>query len=187
MLLCLGYFLGFLGLYTPFFYVQDFALYHQLPISIVFYLLPIINAASTLGRLLPNFLADKIGCLNMIIPCVTISGILVLIWLACTTLGSLVVFCILFGFFSGAFVSLPPAVIASISKDPKKIGVRVGQSFSMVSVALLAGPPISGAIMSGENGRFTGTAIFAGIVVLFGGFTLIVARLLWSRSLYVKV
>lgn len=52
----LGFFCGFWGLYTPFFYVQDFALYYGMPDDFAFYTLPIINAASTMGRILPSML-----------------------------------------------------------------------------------------------------------------------------------
>lgn len=121
------------------------------------------------------------------IPCVSISGILILLWLLCTTSPSLVTFCVLFGFVSGAFVSLPPAVIASISKDPRKIGIRVGQSFSIVSLAALMGTPISGALQVRERGGFWGMAVFAGTVVLSGGVILSCARVMWSRKVLVKV
>jgi hypothetical protein len=43
---------------------------------LAFYLLPILNAASTLGRIAPNCLADFIGPLNVMIPVTLASGIL---------------------------------------------------------------------------------------------------------------
>lgn len=79
-LVTFGLFLGFWGLYSPFFYAESFALYHHLGSTLSFYTLPIMNAASTLGRILPSesprshydqtdriidFYADKIGCLNV--------------------------------------------------------------------------------------------------------------------------
>lgn len=88
---------------------------------------------------------------------------------------------------SGAFVSLPPAVVASISKDPRKIGIRVGQSFSIVAFAALMGTPISGALQTADNGGFTKMATFAGVVVLSGGIILAAARLVWSRKIWLKV
>lgn len=123
----------------------------------------------------------------MMIPCVMTSGILILVWLACISTGSLVVFCLLFGFFSGAFVSLPPAVIASISSEPRKIGIRVGQSFTLISIGALIGTPISGALQVEDHGNYIFMAIFAGVIVLSGGALLTAARALWSRRIMVKV
>lgn len=185
LLLCLGFFLGFAGLYTPFYYVQDFALYHGISDSIAIYLLPILNAASTFGRILPNLLADVFGCLNVVIPCVSISGVMILAWIGCTHLSTVIVFVILFGFFSGAFVSMPPPTVAAITKDPKKIGVRVGQSFTIVSLAALVGPPISGALL-GRN-DFVKPSIFAGVIVISGGITLTLAKFAYSRNWRTKI
>jgi len=62
--------LGFMGLYIPFFYIQLYALERTtMSADRAFYLLPILNAASLFGRIIPNFLADKTGPLNMLIPC----------------------------------------------------------------------------------------------------------------------
>lgn len=121
------------------------------------------------------------------IPCATFSGILIIIWQRCTSIGALIVFCILFGFCSGAFVSLPPAVVAAISRDPRKIGIRVGQSFTIVSFGALTGPSISGAIQQQQNGAFSGMAFFAGFIVLSGGIVLFVTRIIWSRKVLLKV
>lgn len=49
-----GLFCGFWGLYTPFFYLESFALYHGIGSNVAFYTLPIVNASSTFGRILPS-------------------------------------------------------------------------------------------------------------------------------------
>ena len=38
----------------------------------------------------------------------------------------IVVFCLLFGFFSGAFVSLGPAVVSALTPDPRLFAARLG-------------------------------------------------------------
>lgn len=69
MLSILGCFLGYGGCQVSFFYI---AYYGQangwLAGNLSLYLLPIVNAASIFGRVLPNVLADKIGPVNVIIP-----------------------------------------------------------------------------------------------------------------------
>ena len=41
----------------------------------------------------------------------------------------IIVFSILYGFFSGTFVSLPPATVAALSPDFSEVGTRMGMSF----------------------------------------------------------
>lgn len=49
-------FLGFLGLYIPFFYVQLYSIEHAIvDTSLVFYLVPLLNAGSLFGRVVSNF------------------------------------------------------------------------------------------------------------------------------------
>jgi hypothetical protein len=55
-----------------------------------------------LGRTLPNFLADIYGPFNLVTPFCAIAGILIFAMLGAKSVGGLVVFCILYGFFSGA-------------------------------------------------------------------------------------
>ena len=52
---------------APFFYVQSYVLaYDIMSDSMSFYLLTILNACSTFGRLFPNILADYLGPLNVL-------------------------------------------------------------------------------------------------------------------------
>ena len=47
-------------LWSPFFFIGDFAIYRGFPTDLSFYMLPIMNASSMLGRLV-LFTADKVG------------------------------------------------------------------------------------------------------------------------------
>lgn len=59
-----GMFVGFIGLYQPFFYIQEFAIEKHITNSnLGFYILPIMNAASAFGRVIPGILSDKGECL----------------------------------------------------------------------------------------------------------------------------
>lgn len=58
-------------------------------------------------------------------------GIIILaLWLPATANAGIITFTALFGFGSGAFVSLSPSVIAQIS-DVRQIGVRTGSFFAV--------------------------------------------------------
>jgi MFS family permease len=177
-LFTIGEFLGFMGLYIPFFYISSFALLKtNASPELTFYFVPILNAASVFGRILPNFLADKTGPLNMLIPCSLISAILALCWIAIDDVAGLTVFAVLYGFFSGTFVSLPPSAVASLSPDLKQVGTRMGMSFSFAGLGLLIGNPIAGTIINLETGDFVKAQIFCGVVVAAAAVVMMFARI----------
>src|SRR5438046_93695 len=76
-LFMVGGFIGFMGLYPPFFYVQLYSLETGITgTALSFYLLSILNATSVFGRILPNMLADRWGPLNVIVPCAFLTGMM---------------------------------------------------------------------------------------------------------------
>lgn len=80
--------LGFIGLYVMFFYLSYFGLATgTADSSMAFYIVPILNAASMFGRTLPNWLSDKTGPLNVLVPGALICGLLVLCMQAVHNLG----------------------------------------------------------------------------------------------------
>ena len=69
MFFVFGCLIGFIGLYVGFFYTSYYGQATGITdASLSFYLVPILNAGSVLGRTLPNWLSDKIGPLNVIAP-----------------------------------------------------------------------------------------------------------------------
>lgn len=88
-----------------------------------------------------------------------------------------IVFAVLFGFFSGAYVSLFPAQMSQISKV-EQIGVRVGVAFACVSFAGLVSEPIAGAIVDANKGAYWGMNLFAGLVLVAGGMIFVWARMI---------
>lgn len=176
-LFCIGMFFGFIGFYGPVYYIQPYAIQKGITTDagLGFYLLPILNAASIPGRIVPNHLADFTGPLNVLIPCSFMTGILALIWIGVKNLGGTIVFAIFYGFFSGGFVSMPPVAIVTLTKDMRKIGTRMGQCFFISAFGLLIGTPVSGAILS-NTGSWLGVQLFSGVAIFITG-----CLLLWSR------
>ncbi|PKK41920.1 hypothetical protein CI102_14505 [Trichoderma harzianum] len=159
-LFCLAMFFGFLGFYNFLSFVQPWAFDQGIASeNLSFYLLPILNAASTFGRVTPNFLADHVGPLNMLAPAAGITALLAYCWIAVNSTAGIIVLSIFYGFFSGGFVSLPPVVMTALTKDLRDLGTRLGMFFAVVSLALLVGTPIGGAILTGSN-SYLGVQIF---------------------------
>lgn len=116
--------------------------------SIHSYLLPLINGASFFGRIIGGFLADRVGRLNLLYPMTLISGVLCLaMWLLASNVATVVTFVCLYGFSSGIFISVTPAVVAQISPDDR-IGARIGAFFTLAAVATLIGTPIAGSLVN---------------------------------------
>jgi MFS family permease len=104
------------------------------------------------------------------------SAIIVLaLWLPSTGNAPVVVFSILYGFSSGAFVSLAPSLIAQISPI-REIGVRSGTFFLAVAFAGLTGNPIGGALVGQDNGNFLYLQIFCGVTMFVGSLTYLASR-----------
>lgn len=172
-----AFFFAFMGLYTPIYYIQGYAiLKHITDTSLGFYMLPILNAASVFGRVVPNFYADRLGPLNMLIPCCLASCILMFGWIGIEDVAGLVVFALLFGFFSGTFVSLPPTAIVSLSPHLGVVGTRMGMAFTVASLGLLVGTPVSGAILQ-STGNWIGPQTLAGATTCVATLFLVLSRI----------
>ena len=110
------------------------------------------------------------------IPCTAISGILAFCWIAVNSEGAVIVFAILYGFFSGAFVSLTPVVWAATCTNMKLFGTRTGMMAVCMAIGLLIGNPIAGAlIFSGWD--FIPLQIFCGATVLAAALFLTLSRI----------
>ncbi|RHZ52014.1 hypothetical protein CDV55_104042 [Aspergillus turcosus] len=153
-------FLGFLGFYNFLFYVQSYAIDTGIvDPNLGFYLLSMLNAGSTVGRILPNFIADRTGPLNMLTPACMATAILAFAWIGVHNVAGIIVLAVLYGLCSGGFVSLPPVVMVTLTKDLRDLGTRLGMMFATTSIGLLIGTPIGGAIMS-DTHSYLGVQLF---------------------------
>ncbi|KAK4495440.1 hypothetical protein PRZ48_013771 [Zasmidium cellare] len=181
-LFSLASFVGFIGLYIPFFYISTFASSKAgLDDTLAFYMLPILSAGSVAGRILPSFVADFAGPLNVLSVCTLIAGLLGFCWIAIPTqasVGGLVVWALLYGAFSGAFVSLQPSTVVSITDDLSTVGGRLGMNTFCAALGLLIGTPIAGVILE-QDSSWVGLQVFCGATLLAGGALVMVTR--WQR------
>lgn len=175
---CLGLFFGFMGIYIAFFYAQLYATTQcDTTIKLSFYILPIVNAASTFGRLLPNYLADTIGPLNTQIPFAFVTALLCYCWIVIRDVSSLIVLFVLYGFFCGTFVSLPGPTLVTLSLNLDVIGTRIGIATAISGTGLLIGSPIAGAILQGQGG-WLGLKIWCGVLLTVSGLCMLSARII---------
>lgn len=143
MLYCAASFFNFWGLYFAFFFVGSFGreiLNMTYPDSIN--LLLTMVAVGFVWRVLPNYFADKVGSLNMLLPFTVLAGTMLFAWTGVHSRAALFVFAAIYGSGSAGMQSLFPAGLSSLTEDLKKAGVRMGMGFSIVSFACLTGPPL---------------------------------------------
>ncbi|KAL9110111.1 MAG: hypothetical protein Q9227_005305 [Pyrenula ochraceoflavens] len=180
LLNAIAYFLFYFGMFIPFTYIILSGTANGMSASLAGYLVPILNAASVIGRTLPPYLADKYGRFNVMICVAYFCGIVCLgLWLPARANAPIIVFAGLFGFGSGAAVGLGPAMVAQISKI-QQIGTRVGTLFLLNSIAALIGSPVAGALVktsSGGHMSFTDLQIFCGVMMLGGACIFVAARI----------
>ncbi|ETW75410.1 MFS monocarboxylate transporter [Heterobasidion irregulare TC 32-1] len=177
VLAVMGAFLVILGLFFPIFFLQLDAITHNLDPNFAFYSLAILNAASVFGRVIPSLIAQTTGVFNTIVVCTAICGILVFSMFGVTTVGAVIVFAILFGFFSGAYVSLLAPMLTSLARDVTEIGSRMGICYTFTGIGSLVGTPIAGALLTPTN-MWWRPIIFSGTTMTVGAGFLLAARML---------
>lgn len=116
------------------------------------------------------------------------SAIVVLgLWIPGKDDGAIIAFCILYGFGSGAFISLAPAILAQISPLPE-LGVRQGTCFAFTAIATLVSNPIAGALVPNTSvDPFWKLQVYTGVLMVAGGVMMVVARVLAGGKSLTKV
>lgn len=187
LLVVLASFFFFFGMFLPFTFIILSAEYNGMGFTLAGYLLSILNAVSIFGRTLPGFIADRVGRFNVMIVTSFLSTILVLaLWIPAKGNVPYILFAAFYGFSSGAFVSLAPALVAQIS-DIRQIGVRTGSMFMVISIAALVGSPIGGQLIIEDNGNYLHLQIFCGVMMAAGSCVFIAARMSLAGLKWKKV
>ncbi|OSX57639.1 hypothetical protein POSPLADRAFT_1049868 [Postia placenta MAD-698-R-SB12] len=110
------------GLYFPYFYQQTWVREHGLSDTLAFYTIAILNAGSVFGRVIPSIAADYMGQLNVIGPIALICSALIFALFGAVRAAPVVVWTVLYGFFSGSCLSLFPSVFAYLANDTGEVG-----------------------------------------------------------------
>ncbi|KAF7182468.1 hypothetical protein CNMCM7691_002038 [Aspergillus felis] len=177
LLVTAGFTLLTFGMYIPIDFLVSEGLSNGISANLAQYLLAILNAGSFFGRLSTGILADCLGAYNVFTTVCCLAGILVLaLWIPATSTAGTIVFAVLFGYSSGAYVSLAAALVVKIS-PVQQIGYRVGLIFLFASIGGLTTNPIAGALLAHDNGSYLGMKLFSGVILLTGSTLVFCARL----------
>jgi len=188
MFFATGVFFNFWGVYFAFFYLSSFARSIGISYGQSLNLLITLNGIGIVGRLVPNWLADRyFGPLNTFIPISLVSGFLCICWIAVNSRGGLYGWAVIYGILGAAVQSLFPATLSSLTTDLSMAGTRMGQVFTVVSFAVLTGPPIAGQLIQRAGGSYKYAQLFAGMDMVVGTGFLVAARLSKSKELRKKM
>lgn len=173
---------SFLGVYFAFYYISSFSrdiIGMSYPDSLN--LLLLLNGIGIIGRIVPNYFADRVGAINMFIPTAVVAGACVLAWMGVRDAGGLYAWTVFYGVAGGGIQSLFPAGLSSLTTDLRKAGTRMGMVFTINSFATLLGPPIDGALIGLCGGAYYGAQAFAGVALLVGAALMVAAKVVRTR------
>ncbi|CCM00560.1 uncharacterized protein FIBRA_02594 [Fibroporia radiculosa] len=168
ILLLIAGFLGLWGLFYPYFYLQLWVNLHGLSPNLAFYTIAILNASSIPGRIILNLLADRFGPLNVLPLVLLTTGSLIFVMFGATNVAGVIIFSILYGFFSGASTALYPPTAGRFAKGEHEIGLRLGVMYFACSFGILTGTPIVGALYDSDHEWYKPT-VFSAVVLIAGG------------------
>ena len=191
LLFGIGMFFTFWGVYFAFFYLSAFSrsdvgFGQTESINLIL----VMNGMGIPGRILPNYLADRyFGPLNVMLPVTGSAAAIVYCMMAVHTKPGIYIWAVAYGAVGAAVQSLFPAILGSLTRhDLSKAGVRIGMIFSIVSFAVLTGPPIAGALVTAGNGSYIYAQAFAATSVMIGCALMTAARFCFSgKHLKVRV
>jgi predicted MFS family arabinose efflux permease len=163
----LAVFLIEFAVFIPYTYICSYGIYVGMDRQNAYLLNALVNAGAIPGRAIPGYLADRFGHFNvMCITALTCAVFILSLWFPSSNNNSMVVgFAVLFGFWSGAAISLTPVCIGQVCKT-EDYGKRSGTSFFVSSFGCLIGMPIAGVILEARGGDYHGLILFAGAFYL---------------------
>ncbi|KAH8106911.1 MFS general substrate transporter [Cristinia sonorae] len=164
----------FLGLYTVLTFIDVSAILSGISPEFSFYLVSIANASSGLGRFAGGALADKAGAMNVLIPSSLVAAVLTYAWPFAKSKGDFVAIAIIYGAFSGVYISLMAAPLMSMG-NAGNVGIMVGWTMTILSAGAIAGPPISGAINAATKG-YKDVGYYAGSMIVLSCLLMSVVR-----------
>lgn len=161
---CLGLLLAEWAYFLPGLFIVNYAKMAGFTDQDSNLLLVYMNVASSVARLLAGVLARHWGTYNVMIGSTVLSGLSSLcIWIpAGVDYNVITAFAIIFGFFSGACMSIAPLTVSHVSSI-SNFGKRYGTAYAIVSLGVLTSLPIGGALTGNE---FLGCKIATGVAFL---------------------
>ncbi|KAG1840778.1 major facilitator superfamily domain-containing protein [Suillus tomentosus] len=181
-------FLFQISFYYPLFFFQLDSIKHGVSVNFSFYSLVILNGSSCLGRFTSGFIAAFTGVPNLMIMSSFSCGVLIFGMIGLSSLASVVVLGVVYGYVSGVCNAMGPPLMALLTPDLSELGARMG-----ICLFALGGyhnyfdrTPICGALLTTSYIWWI-PAVFSGIVSLAGSMVFTIMRYKFLRKQRVDV
>ncbi|KAG2140780.1 hypothetical protein BD769DRAFT_118985 [Suillus cothurnatus] len=152
-------------------------------------LLPIILLSTRLyqARAIDiGFIESFTGVMNLTIIASFSCGMVIFGMIGLSTLASVVVLGVLYGYFAGLNVAMAGPLVANLTPDISEFGARMGICFCIMAFGGLIGTPISGALLTSHYTWWI-PGLFSGIVSLAGGMVFLIMRHMFLKRQRVDV
>jgi MFS family permease len=169
------------GFYYPLFFLQLDSIKHGLSVTFSFYSLVILNVSNCVARVMSGFIATFTGVPNLIIVATISGGVLILGMIGLSSLVSVVVLGVMYGYFAGLYIAMVAPLVATLTPDLSELGARMGICFFISGFGSLIGTPISGALLT-SNYTWWIPAVFSGVVSVIGGMMYMIMQFIFVRK-----
>jgi MFS family permease len=163
--LYLTFFLTSVSLFVVLVYLVPSAGRADVPAVVAPLLIGLVGAASTAGRVVLGFVADRFGAVRSFQAAIGLMAVACVFWLLAPNAALLFLFAAVYGLAYGGYIASGPGVTAALL-GTEHLGGKVGFSYSAAGVAALAGPPLVGLTIDATRGytMAIGLALAVGVV-----------------------
>jgi len=175
--------------FSPFYFINSYAVQHGVDSSTAALLVGLMNGASAVGRIVMGFASDKMGPINALFISTFFASLCILfIWTFAKTVAVMMVFSILYGLCCGAYLSSTVSVTGSICGQ-ERLATVTGIIYAGMAIGSLIGSPTSGAILDsiGHQTDYMGVILWSGIMMAIGTVILFALRVVTSRNMFARV
>lgn len=190
LMVSVAWFLFLLALFPGFFYLDLFCIRAKVDPTFQQYTVAIINACACIFRVIPGFVGDKCGRMNLLIPALLLSGIFPLaMWIPASNAAVIMAFVVLWSCATGVPIALFPPIIGQLFGG-KDIPSYLSFFFVFGGLGNFLGPIIGGTFIPKGNVSntegFDKLAIFCGVISLGSAVLVIIVRIADTKKAFVK-
>ncbi|KAM5529995.1 hypothetical protein V8D89_016340, partial [Ganoderma adspersum] len=143
-------------------------------------LVAIVNAVSTLGLVTGGLLADRFDPLTILTCSSLLLAAATYAWPFANNVATFAVVAVLVGFFMGGVYSTTVQPFENMGRLAD-VGLRIGMGYTVMTVGVVAGSPLSGAIFD-RTGSYKNVGYFGGSMLVFSAALMVVSRRFLVKS-----
>jgi predicted MFS family arabinose efflux permease len=184
---CGGIFIVFLTMWFPQYYIEEFATRHGVNPHLAFYSLALIGLGGMAGRPALGFAADKYGPWTVMLPTTFVVMLMVCMVSVLKNAAGVVMVSIIYGFASGAWLSLLITALSALATRPGEIGQRTGLALSVASLGTFLTGSAQAGLLSNKYHWARPIGFFAFLLIVSIGIFAYVRHLVTIKRRFVFV